>query len=60
MTVSGSLADTTSAASTNSIRSPEQKSQEKFSAAEDVSESDAEADTAELQVEKLPQAQKDA
>ena len=42
------------------IRSEEQKSQEKFSAAEDVSESDAEADTAELQVEKLPQAQKDA
>ena len=46
--------------SENSIRSAEQKSQEKFSAAEDMSESDAEADTAELQVEKLPQAQKDA
>ena len=32
VTVSGSLADTTSAASTDSIRSPEPKSQEKFSA----------------------------
>ncbi len=48
------------ASSDTSIRSEGQKGQEKFSAAEDVSESDAEADTAELQVEKLPQAQKDA
>ena len=47
------------ASSENSIRSPEQKSQEKFSAAEDVSESDTGADTAELQVEKLPQANRD-
>lgn len=46
VTVSGSLADTTSAASTDSIRSPEPKSQEKFSASEDVSESDAEAEGA--------------
>ncbi len=59
VTVSGSLADTTSAASTDSIRSSEQKSQEKFSASEDVSESDAEAEGAELQVEKLPQANRD-
>ena len=48
------------ASSDTSIRRPERESQEKFSAAEDVSESDAEADTAELQVENLPQAQKDA
>lgn len=48
------------ASSDTSIRSEWQKGQEKFSAAEDVSESDAEADAAELQVEKLPQAQKDA
>lgn len=47
------------ASSDTSIRSPEQKSQEKFSAAEDVSESDTGADTAELQVEKLPQANRD-
>lgn len=46
VTVSGSLADTTSAASTDSIRSPEPKSQEKFSAAEDVAESDASAEGA--------------
>ena len=48
------------ASSDTSIRSEWQKGQEKFSAAEDVSESDTEADAAELQVEKLPQAQKDA
>lgn len=48
------------ASSDTSIRSEWQEGQEKFSAAEDVSESDAEADTAELQFEKLPQAQKDA
>ena len=46
VTVSGSLADTTSAASTDSIRSEGQKSQEKFSASEDVSESDTETEGA--------------
>ena len=59
VTVSGSLADTTSAASTDSIRREGQKSQEKFSASEDVSESDAGAEGADLQVEKLPQANRD-
>ena len=48
------------ASSDTSIRSEGQKGQERFSAAEDVSESDTEADAAELQVENLPQAQKDA
>lgn len=48
------------ASSDTSIRRPEREGQEKFSAAVDVSESDTEADAAELQVEKLPQAQKDA
>ena len=45
--------------SDTSIRRSEQKSQEKFSASEDVSESDAGAEGAALQVEKLPQANRD-
>ena len=59
VTVSGSLADTTSAASTDSIRRSERESQEKFSASEEVSEADAGAEGSELQVEKLPQANRD-
>ena len=47
------------ASSDTSIRSEGQKSQEKFSASEDVSESDAGAEGADLQVEKLPQANRD-
>ena len=52
-------APTDDVSSMTSIRSPEQKSQEKFSASEDVSESDAEAEGTDLQVEKLPQANRD-
>ena len=60
-TASGSKAfsDIQESSDTNSIRSEGQKSQEKFSAAEDVAESDTEAEAAELQVEKLPQANRD-
>lgn len=47
------------ASSDTSIRSEGRKSQEKFSASEDVLESDTEAEGADLQVEKLPQANRD-
>lgn len=60
-TASGSKAfsDIQESSDTNSIRRPEQKSQEKFSAAEEAAESDTEAEAAELQVEKLPQTNRD-
>lgn len=60
-TASGSKAvsDIQESSDTNSIRSPEQKSQEKFSASEEVSESDAGTEGSELQVEKLPQTNRD-
>lgn len=45
--------------SDTSIRRSEQKSQEKFSASEEVSESDAGTEGSELQVEKLPQTNRD-